>query len=258
MCLWCIIAIAARALSRAVAQRPHRLQPLQHAGTGEEEQHLLFGLQADVGTALGLTDEIQGHLEQVAADQAGHPPHHRIGHQRRQQLELDYVLGHIIGERVHHLAQRLAHGRRRAMQLAHADDEGLGVVGDEVEEQVHRLMAHALAAPQVDAHQLGHGPVLALHRARRRFTAQVTQGLAQLGGDVADHRQAQVVHVLEMAIEGIGVEPRLPRQLAQAEVAQAAALGGQAQGRLHQQALARCIDCSFLGLLPVVQHRTHG
>ncbi|MCY1447637.1 hypothetical protein D9M71_642670 [compost metagenome] len=69
-------------------------------------------------------------------------------------MELADVLGHVGGEILHHLAQGSAQHRRGTMQLAHADDEGICIAVDEVEEQLHRLMANAPPAAEVDAQQL--------------------------------------------------------------------------------------------------------
>ncbi|MNY50373.1 hypothetical protein D3C86_1858710 [compost metagenome] len=112
-------------------------------------------------------------------------------------------------------------------------------------------MADPPAAAEVDAHQRRLHAAVTLHGTGRRLAAQLAQGLAQLGGNAADDGQPQLVHILEVTIEGVGVQPGLPRQLAQAQAAQAAALGAQAQRGLHGQALAGGVGAALLRLLLV-------
>ncbi|MNN83743.1 hypothetical protein D3C81_2008260 [compost metagenome] len=52
-----------------------------------------------------------------------------------------------------------------------------------------------------------------------------------------------------MAVEGVGIQAGLARQFPQAQGTQTAALGTEAQRRLHEQALARRVGASLLRLL---------
>ncbi|MNN32458.1 hypothetical protein D3C81_1461800 [compost metagenome] len=67
------------------------------------------------------------------------------------------------------------------------------------------------------------------HRAQHR---------AQLRADLGHRCQRQVFHVLEVPVEGIGVEVGLARDLAQLECREAALGGGQLQRGVDQAAFA--------------------
>ncbi|BGD84086.1 hypothetical protein CRPA11_26230 [Pseudomonas aeruginosa] len=123
------------------------------------------------------------------------------------------------------------------MQFTHADDERGGIALHEVEEQPHRLPADPPPPFQVqpERRRLRSG---AGRRTSRGLAAKLAQRLAQLGRDVADHGQAKIVDIAEMPIEGVRIQARLARQLAQADAPQAAAAAAQAQGRLQQGAFA--------------------
>ncbi len=72
----------------------------------------------------------------------------------------------------------------------------------------------------------------------RHGPAHRAQHGTQLVADLGHGGQRQVLHVAEVAIESVGVQPRLARQLPQAEAGEAAPGCGQAQRCVDQFAFA--------------------
>ena len=91
------------------------------------------------------------------------------------------------------------------------------MLGNEGEEQLHRLVTHSPPAPEIDTQQFGQQRPVILYRALRGLAAQIAQRLTQQPGDLADHGQAEIIDIAKVTVEGVGVEPRRARQLAQTQ-----------------------------------------